>query len=1060
MKHKNHLAELKHKSTPRFNKSMIALAILGFSSQNFAQETQPNTEEEDAIVEIINVRGVRSSVIQAQELKREADTFVDAITASDIGALPDRSVLEAMQRIPGISIERFAAANDPDHFGVEGSGAVIRGMSATRSEFNGRDSFTANSGRGLSFQDVPPELMGSVQVYKNQSADLIEGGIGGTVSLHTRLPFDSEERIVAVSADLTYSDLIEETTPSASAMFSDSWETDAGKFGFLVNVASSELESLSHSLQSEVFLTRDDLVEGQTVLAPNGGNFGKNNINRERQGLALAAQWESPDRRTLITGQFMRSDATLAWTENTFSYQTDQNNGAEADGLRRDTYPLDGTPAYEFDDSGTFINGTITDQRDGGWRSNGNDQQRVPIAADWGNPSVPQFGNTYQTTTRTKEQRTIVDDYAFNVKFRPNDTWSHEFDAQYIDATTKDDDVTLFLGTQANMSLNLKGDVPRIELLEPWNGHPGGNGRESNPAFFQTKSSYYWRSAMDHYERSEGDSLAFRYDTKYIFDNGFFSSVKAGVRYAQREQTVRFSAYNWQSLGAIFSNDTDGDGYAAAWLDLPSSASLIDEVQQVSWDNHHRGDNVIVPGGTTLHPSIALVQDYANWGSRLADIASDWEPLSERQIQNGVDADGNPTYEQLDGPFRPAESNTFVETNKAAYVRFDFEYDELKFPFTGNFGIRYIEVKRETDGAVTFPNLIPNDPTDTSDRLNYLPADDRAFGNYGTSILNDVYRDDFILPSFNIKVELDDDLIARFAVSKAIAYPDTGNLKNYVNIEDGIFVTDRTEPAEPGGEATINGADVTTWEGNSGNPYLAPMESIQYDFSLEWYFSPSNSLTTTVFYKDLSNFFVTGAVDEQYTNNGVTNSVRVQKPLNTDEGTMQGIEFAYSQFFDFLPAPFDGLGVQANYTYIEAEGVPNSNTYETEPDGKPKDGPAEAAFESLPLEGQSKHTANLVLTYEKNDLSARLAYNWRSEYLLTARDVIAPYRPIYNESAGFLDGSIFYNATDNIKVGIQAVNLLDTVTKTTMQIDDAGTRTGRSWFVNDRRFSFVVRANF
>ncbi|GAB2704055.1 TonB-dependent receptor plug domain-containing protein [Aliiglaciecola aliphaticivorans] len=209
MKHKNQLAELKRKPKPRFNKSMIALAIMGFSSQSFAQDVQPSPAAEDTDVEIINVRGVRSSVIRAQELKREADTFVDAITASDIGALPDRSVLEAMQRIPGISIERFAAANDPDHFGVEGSGAVIRGMSATRSEFNGRDSFTANSGRGLSFQDVPPELMGSVRVYKNQSADLIEGGIGGTVSLHTRLPFDSDERIVAVSADLTYSDLIE-----------------------------------------------------------------------------------------------------------------------------------------------------------------------------------------------------------------------------------------------------------------------------------------------------------------------------------------------------------------------------------------------------------------------------------------------------------------------------------------------------------------------------------------------------------------------------------------------------------------------------------------------------------------------------------------------------------------------------------------------------------------------------------------------------------------------------------------------------------------------------------
>ncbi|HTF82978.1 MAG TPA: TonB-dependent receptor plug domain-containing protein, partial [Cellvibrio sp.] len=133
-------------------------------------------------IEEIVVSGVRTDLQNAQQIKRNADTFVDSISASDIGSLPDRSVLEAMQRLPGVSIERFAAANDPDHFGVEGSGAVIRGMSATRSEFNGRDSFTANSGRGLSFQDVPPELMGGVDLYKNQTADMIEGGIGGTVS--------------------------------------------------------------------------------------------------------------------------------------------------------------------------------------------------------------------------------------------------------------------------------------------------------------------------------------------------------------------------------------------------------------------------------------------------------------------------------------------------------------------------------------------------------------------------------------------------------------------------------------------------------------------------------------------------------------------------------------------------------------------------------------------------------------------------------------------------------------------------------------------------------------
>src|SRR5690606_27117604 len=115
-------------------------------------------------------------------------------------------------------------------------------------------------------------------------------------------------------------------------------------------------------------------------------------------------------------------------------------------------------------------------------------------------------------------------------------------------------------------------------------------------------------------------------------------------------------------------------------------------------------------------------------------------------------------------------------------------------------------------------------------------------------------------------------------------------------------------------------------------------------------------------------------------------------------------------------------------------------------------------FDNLPLQGQSDHTANFTLLYDKNDWSLRLAYNWRSMYLLTSRDVITGL-PVYNDDLGFMDGSIFYNVTDNVTIGLQGVNLLNTQTKTLMQVDDE-LKVGRSWFVNDRRYTFVVRANF
>src|SRR5690554_4390684 len=180
---------------------------------------------------------------------------------------------------------------------------------------------------------------------------------------------------------------------------------------------------------------------------------------------------------------------------------------------------------------------------------------------------------------------------------------------------------------------------------------------------------------------------------------------------------------------------------------------------------------------------------------------------------------------------------------------------------------------------------------------------------------------------------------------------------------------------------------------------------------------------------------------------------------------MKGFEIAYQQFYDMLPEPWDGLGLQLNYTYIESEGVPNfsaSGEPVTDLDpGDPEGMDAVVNFDlsGLPLRGQSKNTFNIVGMYDKNDWSLRLAYNWRSKYLITTRDAISKY-PIWNDDAGFLDGSVFYNVNDVVTVGVQLTNLLNTQTKTLMMLDSEGTLTGRSWFVNDRRAALIVRARF
>lgn len=1179
----------------RFKRSVLAMCVMALSAPSLAQDA---TKDETSIDEVI-VTGQRANLQSAQEIKKNASTFVDSISSEDIGSLPDRSVLEAMSRIPGVSIERFAAANDPDHFGVEGSGAVIRGMSATRSEFNGRDSFTANSGRGLSFQDVPPELMAGVDIYKNQSADMIEGGIGGTVSLRTRKPFDSPDRVTAFTLDYSYGDLAEGWTPTVSGLFSDRWETSAGEFGVLINASSSKLKGASNGIQSDAYVQYlDDYTKfprnldsgngpsgnhagpndikgaerfaaaGQGVWLPGGSNASMKNDDRDRKGFAAALQWENTDGTLLSTTQYMRSDARLSWAENTIGYQSGYD--------RRRSLPLPGTE-YTFDDNGLFQAGTITNDAgfgSNGWRSRDNETPgatRIPTGANWGNPGLRVFGSQFQTATRIKDTHTVIDDFSTNFKWTPSDKWEFTADLQYIKAKTDDDDAGAMLAMNAIQNYDTRGDLPHLTFIEPWAGARDNNlkincgpnqievcpnsagtgpfgkagagvkfngnafpGFSDDPAgdsnYFQDKNGYNWQSAIDHYERSEGDSKAARFDVVYHLDGDLFTQIKAGVRYANREQTVRSTTYNWGALFPVFASSAAGLG----WVDTPTVGDLNGEWEFVDWSNFQRGDSLTVQGNGFLHPKVSLLEDVIKGRELPAAVGfldNPWERMDKRAGAT------------LGNRFLPSEVYITEEENKAAYVRFDFEADIGDRTAKGNIGLRYVKLDRTASGSTQYPNLVSTTPvpagapsvtdiaasdayeqsqrarieaiydsihgaytpiTDpnvtptqaqidaararedavnqgfkngTTDVVglnsimtyrntnnNFLDATDKGFGNNAFTLESASNTYDAFLPSFNLAVNVTDELIARFAASKAIAQPDMEDVRYTTNLS--ALETIATKRITPNPQPflqprnTTLAVDVTKWGGNAGNPGLDPMESKQFDASLEWYFAKAGSLTFTVFKKDLSKFFINGTFDRTYTNSvsNVTQTAEVTGTINNGEGKLQGFELAYQQFYDFLPAPFDGLGLQANFSYIDSESIPNAGSFAQDTSGSTDTG-ARVDLSGLPLRGQSKRTYNIAAMYEKNDWSARIAYNWRSRYLLTTRDVISRF-PLWNDDYGTVDASLTYKINDNFSTGIQFTNLTDATTKTIMILDGKGLEAGRSWFVNDRRVSLQLKGNF
>ena len=145
-----------------------------------AHSQTPAATDGATTVDEVVVTGIRAQLRSAQAIKKNSEVIVDSVTAVDIGALPDRSVSEALQRIPGVTLQRTNAARDPARLAAEGGGVFIRGLSWVRSETNGRDIFSASNGRGLSFEDVSADLLAGVDVYKNVAANMIEGGIAGT----------------------------------------------------------------------------------------------------------------------------------------------------------------------------------------------------------------------------------------------------------------------------------------------------------------------------------------------------------------------------------------------------------------------------------------------------------------------------------------------------------------------------------------------------------------------------------------------------------------------------------------------------------------------------------------------------------------------------------------------------------------------------------------------------------------------------------------------------------------------------------------------------------------
>jgi TonB-dependent receptor len=1079
---------IKSKSNPnknkKFKKSFLAACIMAAATQSLAQESNKG---DDGIVEEVVVTGMRQTLSSAQDIKREADTVVESITAKDLGSFPDKSVAEALQRVPGVTVNRFAGPSDTAHFSAEPSGVIVRGLQQVRSEFNGRDSFSANSGRGLSWSDISPELMSGVDTYKNQTADLIEGGIAGTINMRTRVPFDQDGVMAALTVQSNYGDLSEEYTPEVSGLYSNRWETAAGEFGFLGNLAYSNVVTRTEGVQlTRMNRFRDVYSEGLNFI-PDSVNFRDNIYDRTRNGIALALQWQDSDQKYIATAQFNRSKYDNQWEEYVIgSNMADASFGQSVfyeieEGSDKIVTPAPNTTDFTWDENGVFQTGTLTrpigwwgadNEASKGYAVNSSGQQLVNACYGWNGCEPAIRGIDFTSTSRANKNTNLTQDFGLNLKWNPGDTFHGEFDMQYVESQVTNYDISTEFNSWANPEIDLTGSLPKVVLQSPTNVNlsPGGLANPNN---------YYIKDIMDHVEDSSGHEFAFKSDFKWDIENGWFDSIKVGYRFAERSQDVNWSGYNWQNVVNTWS------GNSSAYFNLdrhtPDATSGFNGYPEGfyrarEWDLDYgsisAGDGM--GGNTFVVANMDLLKDRKAWSEAMSASSlgiGAWNPVCSNLGGRAGEVPGT--------CFLPSEMVDLVETTNAFYLKLNFGGDDLQLlgrPISGNIGVRYIQTEDVSTGGESLPTS-PADLTcediPTTDPNNippvpktvgcYISADDVAYMNGASNVSSTTATHHNVLPSLNIKYEITDEWLVRFAISRAMSRPDIGSLRNYAGVSALLpSVQDASDPLwikDSAGE--IVGANVY-YSADAQNPYLSPITADQIDLSLEYYFDRVGSFTVAAFAKKFNDYIQLGKYYRDFTNNEVTRTVEVDGPLNGDGARLRGLELSFQRFFDFMPQPFDGLGMQMNYTYVENDGIPNSNLNSTQAAGSVIDDKAPDTIQINTLEGLSEHSSNLVLMYEKNDWAARLAYSWRSEFLVTAVDCCVAM-PVWSEASGQLDGSLKYNLNDNLEVNFQASNILGEETVLTQQVsnsDDGGTRLPNAYFQNDRRFTVGLRLKY
>ncbi len=899
----------------------------------------------------IVVTGLRGSLQRNLDIKRTSSGIVDAISAEDIGKFPDSNVAAALQRLPGISIQRDGARGDP-------TGVTVRGFGGdfVTTLYDGRRVSSATGGRQIDFSTVGADFVGELDVLKTPDDALSASAIGATINIKFPKPFDHPGFRLAATGAGSIQDAAGKVAPTGGLLLSDTFADDT--IGILVD---------------GIYTRHDTQTDRVFVSGWEGGMFAPCQI-----GVSPAACSPTSDSTSAAWANPANRNSVVGWYQQQYGAERQQIRDERIDGRIALQWHPSESLLFTIDDNFSRQKINTTTAGFGVWFNQGALRN---ITQD-GNGTVTNFtqdGTPFDFQAATNSQILQTNQLGANVKWDVTDhihvdgdaSWSKSYlnPGHNIGSLGGDIGYGGTLGTTLGVAVNGNSDnhIPVISTYGP-------NGNTSE---FLDQDLIGTHVATNQTQRNSDDIKQARLEASYSGDNGL--KIRLGGQYVK-------DVFNLHNENTFFNNFWQAyAGYGAASGSaggLPIPPGLI--TGTYSTKNFIPGFSGALPPELPIYSSVAFQNYLQSLGNPYAQNIPGFNYPAPGDTTNGLN-----NYDGiLSAVTDPGSVQHISEQTWSGFLTISQTTELAGMPFHMNFGAREEVTKIVSSGLGTVPlslTLASNDKT----------AYVIAFS--GTQPVSTKSSYAYFLPSIDLSLDVTNKLKLRFDASRTLTRPPLNKLTPVLT---GV------------------GGRVGSLVATGGNPKLKPYLSDNFDVGAEWYYHSNSYFSVDFFAKHVTNFIVTGTQRETINDvidpaTGQPGIFTVQSSLNGPTATVKGVEVALQHVFGN-----SGFGFNANATFVDTNKPYNANDI------------SQTGFAVTGL----ANSANFVGFYDKNGFQARVAVNWRDEYLLqfgqNQNNSAFGAEPTFVNASTQVDFSSSYDITKHINVFFEALNLNDAVQST------------------------------